>query len=44
LSSPGGAIYDGNVLLPWDAMLVLYMLSSCVCPSVCPSHAGIGIG
>jgi len=28
------------LLLPHDAMLARYMLSSCVCPSVRLSHAG----
>ena len=31
------ACFDSHVLLPRDAMLVRYMLSSCVRPSVCPS-------
>jgi len=29
------------LVLPRDAVLARYMLSSCVCPSVCTSHAGI---
>jgi len=32
-------IIHGFQFLPRDAMLARYMLSSCVCPSVCPSQA-----
>ena len=39
-----GALYTGDSssrqLLPRDAMLARYMLTSCVYPSVCPSQAG----